>query len=193
MRLYQTAGGQLVGELRGHSQRVSTLAYNSQGTQVLTGSIDGVARIFEVPSLKLLHTLGGHRGEISDAHFSPKYPHALTASKDGTATLWDTDTGRSLFTWDDVDPRRPLAVFGSDGLSIALAGRKSAGCSRASSTKGREETPETYLATSTVWPWKYAAPPRSTTWFAVVSRCASMAKRSCRLDAMCRLVGACLQ
>jgi WD40 repeat protein len=63
------------------------VAFSPNGTEVLTGSSDRTARIWEVSSGKELHKLP-HGGQVNAVAFSPDGKKVLTGSYDGTAWIW---------------------------------------------------------------------------------------------------------
>lgn len=91
------AGGSITPtELGGHGSSIQTAAFSPDGTRLVTGSQDGLARLWEVkaipdarPGATLLATLRGHTDALADAVFSPDGLRLVTTSFDGTARLWD--------------------------------------------------------------------------------------------------------
>ena len=79
--------------LRGHDGAVRSAAFDPGGGQVVTGSDNGTARIWDVRSGRVLHTLRGHKGPVTSAAFSPDGRFVVTAGSDGTARIWDAANG----------------------------------------------------------------------------------------------------
>lgn len=73
-----------------HEQRgpVFDVAFNHAGTQVVTASADGTARVWSSPQGQLLMTLRGHSGPVISASFTADDSHVVTASTDGTLRIW---------------------------------------------------------------------------------------------------------
>ena len=94
---------------------IGTVAFSPDGTQVLTASYEGAARIWNSNSSEDPLVLMGHTDLIQSGGFSPDGTRAVTASFDGTARIWEIgDRRRRLHVaWPrrrgperDVQPRR---------------------------------------------------------------------------------------
>lgn len=80
--------------LCGHVGYIAALAFEptTRGAQLLSGSGDGTARVWDVPSAKMVMALLGHQGDITSLTCAG--PHlACTTSTDGTCRLWDVRSG----------------------------------------------------------------------------------------------------
>ena len=76
------------------------LALSPDGTKVLTGHEDGVARLWNLEG-DLLQVFPGHRGFISSVAFHPNRNEILTSGRDGRVIRWDFD----------ASPPKPLAIM----------------------------------------------------------------------------------
>ena len=90
--------------LAGHSGDVSTIAFNPDGSALVTASADRTARVWRLagtpagkapPSVELG---GGHSAALSSARFSPDGLRVVTASDDNTVRVWDAGKGNQLAT-----------------------------------------------------------------------------------------------
>src|SRR5262245_43420027 len=91
-----------VGELRvleGHTDRVLSVAFSSDGRRALSGSQDRTVRLWSVASGKELCRLEGHSSLVRSVCLSADGSLALTGSYDGTLRLWDVIGGRLLRTF----------------------------------------------------------------------------------------------
>jgi WD40 repeat protein len=77
----------------GHTSDVNGLAFSPDGRIALSGSLDQMAKLWDVQTGQLLHTLTGHTGMIYEVALSPDGQVALTGSgHDGSARLWEVET-----------------------------------------------------------------------------------------------------
>jgi WD40 repeat protein/serine/threonine protein kinase len=77
----------------GHTGRVTSIAYSTDGTLAISGSRDNTLILWDVASGQALRTLTGHDDWVWDVAFSPDSTRVLSASADGTLILWDIATG----------------------------------------------------------------------------------------------------
>jgi WD40 repeat protein len=90
--------------------------FNGNGSQLLTWSSDGTARLWDREQGNRLRTFG-HDGGVLGAAFDNDASQVLTWSSDGTARLWDRDQGSLLRTF--KHDRGVLgAVLSSDAAQV---------------------------------------------------------------------------
>lgn len=111
-------------------------SFSRDGTKVVNGSFDGIARVFDAESGDLLETYRGHAGAVEHAILSDDGSRLLTSSVDHTARLWDTDDKTELrryFHGDEV----AQATLSADGTHVFTASRD--GTARSWSVRETEE------------------------------------------------------
>ncbi|KAI7848040.1 WD40-repeat-containing domain protein [Circinella umbellata] len=84
-------------EYKGHKEKVHTVAWNSDGRRIASGSVDKTARVWNPhrPELKYSTELKGHTDSVDQLDWDPTHPDRLaTASCDKTARLWDQRSGK---------------------------------------------------------------------------------------------------
>ncbi|ASV74720.1 High-affnity carbon uptake protein Hat/HatR [Thermogutta terrifontis] len=104
---------------------VTSVAFSPNGRQVLTGSWDGTARVWDAATGKELRQFEGHTGWVLSVAFSPDGRQVLTGSgnpfertSDNTARLWDAATGQELRRFEGhTDPVTSVA-FSPDGRQV---------------------------------------------------------------------------
>ncbi|MEP7288798.1 MAG: TIR domain-containing protein [Chloroflexota bacterium] len=106
---------------RGHTDAAVSVVFSPDGKQVLTGSRDNTAQLWDAMTGQSLRTFTGHTGWVSSAAFSPDGKQVLTASFDKTARLWDITNGQVLRTFSGHQQAVQSAVFSPDGKTILTA------------------------------------------------------------------------
>ena len=75
--------------LKGHEEKVTSVAFSLDGGKILTGSWDKTARLWDVSTGQELQVYKGHEYEVTSVAFSPDGGKILTGSHDETAQLWE--------------------------------------------------------------------------------------------------------
>jgi len=91
--------------LTGHTAAINSVAVNSTGKQLLTGSDDGTAKLWSLEDGSCLHTLSGHDGPVTAVEFATRGP--ITAGADGSVRHWD----KSGSMTSRLDMRSPVAAL----------------------------------------------------------------------------------
>lgn len=75
--------------------RVRSVAFNSDGTQILAALAAGVIVLWTIHSEEKPKVFRGHTGQVCSAQFSSDDKMIISSSNDHTVRLWDTETGES--------------------------------------------------------------------------------------------------
>ena len=118
--IWEIATGKPVITLRNHGDHISEIDFSSDGTRVMTGSLDGTAVLWDVKTGARLVTLIGHSGDIGGTSVSPRGDRLATSSADGTVAVWDAATGRRLLVLGGQGFAGGNA-FSADGKKVAAA------------------------------------------------------------------------
>ncbi|MBW8883587.1 MAG: hypothetical protein JF612_02170, partial [Planctomycetia bacterium] len=138
-------------ELGRHRTYIHCVAFSPDGRALLTGSEDGVVKLWDMPSRRLKRSLRRHTSAVASAAFSPDGQQVATVSWDGSVKLWDpatddivlqqgisgqvfavayTPDGKSLLSggddglirvWNLAASPEPLVLKGQKGLLRAVA------------------------------------------------------------------------
>lgn len=108
-------------ELAGHTDTVSCVGFNFDGTFALTGSFDGTCRIWNVSTGEQHIVLEGPE-DIEWAEWHPKGNAVVAGSSDGTVWLWLTDTGQCVMVFAGHDGKVACGMFSKDGKHVVTGG-----------------------------------------------------------------------
>jgi WD40 repeat protein len=106
----------LVAQL-GHGLYVESLAFSPDGKQILTGSRDKTARLWDTVTGELIRRFTG-MGAVASVAFSPDGKQVLTGSSDKTARLWDAATGKEIRRFTGHTEWVNSVAFSPDGKHV---------------------------------------------------------------------------
>jgi WD40 repeat protein len=84
--------------LRGHRDRLSSVAWHPSGKLLATGSYDGTVRLWDVQHARTLAVLSGHRDAVTCVAFDSTGRRLASGSWDSTAKVWDIENRREVGT-----------------------------------------------------------------------------------------------
>jgi WD40 repeat protein len=97
---------------------LTSVAFSPDGKEVLTGSQDNTAILWEAQTGRRVRTLEGHSYWVLSVAFSPDGRQVLTGSQDRTARLWEARTGRLLRTFQGHAGGINSVAFSPDGKEV---------------------------------------------------------------------------
>ncbi len=115
--IWQLDGGKALHTLRGHSDRVVSVAVSPDSRLAATGSWDNTVCLWDMASGALLRTLRGHTGRILQIGFSADSRRLASYAEDGRFQFWEVSTGQAGPQLDDFMLPGSIA-FGADGETI---------------------------------------------------------------------------
>ncbi|KAJ7150705.1 WD40-repeat-containing domain protein [Mycena filopes] len=102
--------------------RLRSVRFLQEGNQILTGTSDGIVRIWEVATAtQLVCAFIGHKGTVRSVDFREEGFPILSGSDDHTVRVWDPSTGEELHRLLGHDSAVHSVAFSSDG-SRAISG-----------------------------------------------------------------------
>ncbi len=125
IQLWSLAGAEneweSIATLGGHSQRVSALAYSSDGTRLVSGDAGGALVIWDAETGEMLHSIAeAHADGVEALAFHPAGALFATGSRDSTIRLWDVADGQA---WGEAlgehSARVSALAFSPDGRLLA--------------------------------------------------------------------------
>jgi WD40 repeat protein/serine/threonine protein kinase/tetratricopeptide (TPR) repeat protein len=121
--LWDPATGRPIGQPLAIRGGISAAAFSPDGRLLLTGSLDGVARLWLAETGKLLRELS-HPDQVSLVAFSPDGRTLLTTARDNKAWLWDATTGKLIAALPhrNLTSRVLAAAFSPDGRAVLTGG-----------------------------------------------------------------------
>jgi WD40 repeat protein/predicted ATPase/DNA-binding SARP family transcriptional activator len=93
--------------LTGHEDEVFCLTFDPTGAILVSGSMDGSVRVWQVAAGVTQHRLLGHTAPVTSVSISPDGSTLATSSFDHTIRLWDLATGACLH----VEQNNRVGVF----------------------------------------------------------------------------------
>jgi len=127
--LWDRAAGFQIRAFIGHTSYVQSAVFSPSGRLILTASIDGTARLWDVATGKEIRRFECDRA-VTSAAFSPDGERILTGTHDGTVRLWDASSGKQILQLavlgaSPADLTTAVA-FSPDGSEILTGSRKTA-------------------------------------------------------------------
>ena len=89
--LHQSVASLRVMQVLEHPDVVGSVDYSPDGSLLLTGNDDGIARVWDLESGQVIYSLYGHTDWINDAEFSPDGKLIATAGEDKIINIWSVE------------------------------------------------------------------------------------------------------
>ena len=124
LSMFNSATGELIRNLKGHLDAITSVAFSSDGRFILSGSVDGTARLWDAAKGKEVHRFFGNTSSVESIEVSPSGQSLLIGSAYDSAHLWDLTTGQEMM---EFDGRSDLAsadsvAFSPDEKEVLTAG-----------------------------------------------------------------------
>jgi hypothetical protein len=120
VRLWNVETQKSIATLKGHTERIKSVAFSPDGSILASSSVDSTIRLWDTETHEIIGTLKGHTRSVPRIIFSPDGSILASAGADGTVRIWDPLTEQVLATLDNEFHLRSIA-FNPDG-SMLVAG-----------------------------------------------------------------------
>ena len=120
--LYDADSLHKVGELKGHTAQVISVAFSSDSTMMASASWDDTILLWDVISQRQLPKLDRERLTAWWVAFSPKGKTLAAANYDGSVTLWDLPSRQSRSSGIQHDGQVTCVAFSPNGRKLASCG-----------------------------------------------------------------------
>ncbi len=114
--------GRTLHTLAGHETGIYVVAFSPDSRLVVSGSDDGLTKLWDTATGRELRTLAPHRASVRSLAFSPDGKILASGSNDRTVRLWEVETGRLLRTLSGYGDYVRSVVFSPDGKLLAHGG-----------------------------------------------------------------------
>jgi WD40 repeat protein len=105
--------------LQSHTETISCVCYNSDGSKIASASWDRSVKIWDASIGNILCTLEGHADSVMSVAFNAEASLIVTASEDQTVRLWDAVVGSITRILEGHTSCVNSACFSPDSMTIA--------------------------------------------------------------------------
>ncbi|EIV91289.1 WD40 repeat-containing protein [Frankia sp. QA3] len=113
--------------LRGHTDRISSVAWHPDGSTIASGSYDGTVRIWDVATGRTVAVLAGHQDSVTCVAFDATGARLASGSWDNTAKIWDVGTCAEVRSLAGHDSWVSSVTWSPTGRFLATGSRDNTG------------------------------------------------------------------
>jgi WD40 repeat protein/serine/threonine protein kinase len=117
--VWDTATGELLHEMAGHTDRIWNISYRSDGRWLASAGNDSTARVWDTNTGRMLYYWQHHAGSVGSVCFHPHTSRLASGGFDNTVQLYDADTGANHMLLRGHTSAIHRLVFHPDGARLA--------------------------------------------------------------------------
>ena len=124
VKVWDTATGELLHDLREHERPVLTVAFSPDGHLLASASADRTVKVWEVADGRRLYTLGESTDWLYAVAWSPDGRHLAAGGVDKSIRVWEASTQGGKIVRSAFAHEAPILrlIYGSDGKSLYSLG-----------------------------------------------------------------------
>ena len=119
IHVYATSNWDESWTLKGHSEKVVSIAYSPTGDCIASGGLDSRVRLWDITTGQCRHVFAGHTQEVRSVAYSPHGDSIVSGSYDNTVRVWDVETGGCRHLLSGHTARVRVVGYSSKGHTIA--------------------------------------------------------------------------
>jgi len=118
VRVWDASTGKELNVLNGHTSSVTSVAFSTDGTRIVSGSEDKSVRVWDASTGQEFNVLNGHTHWVNSVAFSTDGTRIVSGSRDESVRVWDTSMGKELNVLNDHTYSVSSVAFSTDGTYI---------------------------------------------------------------------------
>ncbi len=115
VRIYSTADGQMLYEMKKHTEWVTAMEFSPDGVLLATGDRNNGLVVWEAQTGREFFDLRGHTGAITDISWRLDSNVVASSSEDGSIKLWEMENGNQIKNWGAHGGGASSVRFAKDG------------------------------------------------------------------------------
>lgn len=124
VQIWRIDTGKLENRLEGHTDRITSMKFDSSGNRLVTGSLDKTARLWDVNKAQSEHTFDGHQAGVTAVAMTGDGKRLATGGLDNRIRIWDLETRKPKESWTpSANPDPDLATFRKNRQSLGISGQ----------------------------------------------------------------------
>jgi WD40 repeat protein len=120
IRVWNIETGEIISEMRAHTNTVDSVRFHPDGERLLSSSWDGLIILWDIASAERIRLYRGHSDKVYMLRFLGDGSRFVSVGNDGLAILWDTETGEQIRVFEHPSGLNGVD-FSPDGKTMATS------------------------------------------------------------------------